>query len=96
MAITFVQQKKRQQILIFIVVGVAIVTLFVLWFGFFVSAPKEASSSFFLPAPRETSVDFTIFESPVFQELGSPFAPLEVPVKTEKANPFIRSQSIPR
>ncbi len=93
MAITFVQQKKRQQIMVFVVAGVAMVTLLVLWFGFFASAPKEASSSFFLPAPRETSVNFAVFEDPVFQELGSPFAPLEVPAKTEKANPFIRQQS---
>ncbi len=93
MAITFVQQKKRQQILVFIVAGTAILTLFVLWFGFFSSAPKEASSSFSLPSPREISIDFGVFENPVFQELGSPAVPLEVPAKTEKANPFIRQQS---
>lgn len=90
MSITFVQQKRRQQILIFIVVGMAVFTLLVLWFGFFASTPKEAGSSFFLPTPREVSIDFTVFETPVFQELGSPLAPLELPAKTEKANPFIR------
>ncbi|HEY4476043.1 MAG: hypothetical protein UY24_C0001G0042 [Parcubacteria group bacterium GW2011_GWA1_48_11b] len=90
MAITFVQQKKRQQILVFVVAGMAIITLFVLWFGFFSSAPREASSSFSLPSPREVSIDFGVFENPVFQELGNPFAPVEIPAKTEKANPFIR------
>ena len=93
MAITFVQQKKRQQILVFIVAGTAIVSLLMLWFGFFVSVPKEASSSFSLPPPREIGIDFGVFENPVFQELGSPAAPLEVPEKTEKTNPFIRQQS---
>ena len=90
MAITFVQQKKRQQILVFVVAGMAIITLFVLWFGLFSSAPREASSSFSLPSPREVSIDFGVFENPVFQELGNPFAPVEIPAKTEKANPFIR------
>ena len=90
MAITFVQQKRRQQILVFIVGGMAALTLLVLWFGFFASAPKEAGSSFFLPAPRETTIDFTVFENPVFQELGSPSVPPEVPAETEKPNPFIR------
>ena len=90
MAITFVQQKKRQQILVFVVAGMAIITLFVLWFGFFSSAPREASSSFSLPSPREVSIDFGVFENPVFQELVNPFAPVEIPAKTEKANPFIR------
>lgn len=92
MAITFVQQKKRQQILVFVGAGVAAFTLLVLWFGFFASAPKDAGSSFFLPAPREAGIDFTVFENPVFQELGSPFPPPEVPEKTEKPNPFIRQQ----
>ncbi|MBI2452911.1 MAG: hypothetical protein HYV55_01660 [Parcubacteria group bacterium] len=90
MAITFIQQKKRQQILVFLVAGMAILALLVLWFGFFSSAPREASSSFSLPSPREVSIDFGVFENPVFQELGSPFPPVEVPAKTEKANPFIR------
>lgn len=93
MAFTFVQQKKRQQILVFIVAGMAMLTLLVLWLGFFASTPKEAGSSFFLPTPREISIDFTVFESSVFQELGSPLVPLEVPAKTEKKNPFIRQQS---
>lgn len=92
MAFTFVQQKKRQQVLVLIVVGMAMFTLLVLWFGFFASAPKEAGSSFFLPAPRETNIDFTVFESPVFQELQSPSVPPELPAKTEKPNPFIRQQ----
>lgn len=92
MAFTFVQQKKRQQILVLIVVGMAVFTLLVLWFGFFASAPKEAGSSFFLPVPRETNIDFTVFESQVFQELQSPSAPPEIPAKTKKANPFIQSK----
>lgn len=70
--------------------GFAIVTSLVLWFGFFSSAPKKASSSFFLPPPQEINIDFGVFEHPVFQELGAPFAPLQIPEETQKANPFIR------
>lgn len=90
MAITFVQQKRRQQMLVFAALLVVVFTGTVLWFGFFSSAPKEASSSFFLPPPREVQMDFTVFENPVFEELGSPIAPSEIPKKTGKKNPFIR------
>jgi hypothetical protein len=91
MAITFIQQNKRQKILVLVVLIVGAVAIVVLLLGFFGSVPKEAASSFSLPPTHETKIDFQVFDTPAFQELGAPAPPLQLPEKTKKANPFLHS-----
>jgi len=88
MAITFIKKRKKQKYLVLIVLGVVVVSLIILWRGYF---KKEAP----LPTPavsgphREIKVDFGILENPFLKEI-QPFEkipPFEG--ETGRENPFL-------
>ena len=69
MAITFTQQQKRQKYLVFVLAGVVLLSLIVLWRGFLAS-PTPSS----VPAPkpevfRKIEIDFNVFEHPFFANI---------------------------
>ncbi len=71
MAITFAQQKRKQQYLLLALAGVALLTLIVIWTGFFKTEPS-ASPAVFLPAkPPEVKIDLTTLKSLAVQGLDS-------------------------
>jgi len=76
MAITFLEQKKTQRNLIFVLIGVFLITAFVIWQGFF---KKETGIPFpkgEKPVPQEIKIDFEILKNPLLQSL-QPFPEIE-------------------
>lgn len=91
MAITFLEQRKKQQNLLPILVGVLLITAFVMWWGYFrdsSSTVEVMETDIFFPSSK-IEIDFSIFEKPWFDN----FEPFE---KTSafhgekgKENPFV-------
>ncbi|MFH1643241.1 MAG: hypothetical protein ABH967_01225 [Patescibacteria group bacterium] len=93
MAITFLEQKKKQEKLLPILVGVLLITALVVWWGYFKKSTSEISTEIegfevFLPTSK-VEIDFSIFEKPWFDN----FEPFEKSPIFEgekgKENPFI-------
>jgi hypothetical protein len=92
MAITFLQEKKKQKYLIYIFILIIVATFLILWLGFFrkpqitpeIVAPTGVSESW-----QKIEIDFKILENPLFQSLKDfeKIPPLEGAVGRE--NPFI-------
>lgn len=95
MAIVFAQQKKRQNILIIILITSLIVTGFVLYFGFF-KERKTPTELYYeentQAAQEEIKIDFSVLENPLLKDL-QPFSEIQ-PYNTStgaigRENPFL-------
>lgn len=91
MAITFLEQRKKQQNLLPILVGVLLITAFVMWWGYFrdsSSVVEVVEIDIFSPSSR-IEINFSIFENPWFDN----FEPFEKAPAFEgekgKENPFV-------
>ena len=88
MAITFLEKRQRLQYLIPILVGALLVTLFVIWQGFFV---KETISIIIEPLmrpPKKIEINFPLLKDPIFQIL-QPFEKISPPEEgIGRENPF--------
>ena len=89
MAITFTQQKKRQSILMIVLGGAAIVTAIVLWQGFFAQNIGGAEQKIIIPPPSKVTIDFFVFEHPIFETPKvQPKEPI-LPEEVGRENPFL-------
>ncbi|MCH8986836.1 hypothetical protein IIA94_01565 [Patescibacteria group bacterium] len=91
MAITFIQQKKRQRYFVTaLLVVVAIGALFFgsqfLQKGTFLLLPVLELTSLF---EKDIDINFEILDTPVLQELGSPPESIPLPEPSERVNPFV-------
>lgn len=87
MSITFLPEDRKQKYLVLLLGSLCVLALLVVWFQFF----RESSFPFFETQPeppRQITIDFTIFEDPVFLELGNPRPPIPLPDTVGKTNPF--------
>lgn len=97
MAIIFQQQKKQQQILILILAFVLLVTVFVVWRGFFKKDSTNFSQDSFSGALKEeVKINFYVLNSPLLKELQlfpsiEPFKEEATPTekKVGRENPFL-------
>ena len=92
MAINFLQQKKKQKIVLVGFVLVVLVTSVVLWRGFFTTAqvPQILQSSGGQSFKR-ADIDFTLFTNPIFEKIPAPLPPAPFPENIGRANPFLPS-----
>ena len=92
MKIILLPVQNRQKYLLWGLVGLVLIGGAVVWYGYF----REETISIFQPKipppPKEITLDFSIFEHPIFQELGAPFDQILAPKPTERINPFIPIQ----
>lgn len=98
MAIVFVKQNKKQKTLIFILIASLIITVAVLWFGFF--REEKSASELYIEenteaAQEEIKIDFSVLENPLLKEFQSfsEIQPLEgstsTPGSAGRENPFL-------
>ncbi len=85
MAITFIQQKKRQKYFLAALAAVALITAFVLWQGF---VADLGSDSALIESPQEVVLRFEVLESEALNKLENPRVELTLPSETGKINPF--------
>lgn len=87
--VTFIEEKKKQKRLIYIMAVALLITFFVLWQGFLRQSgviPKEGVMPVEL---KKVEIDFAILESPVLKGL-SDFEPIsQFEEKIGRENPFL-------
>ncbi len=99
MAITFLKQQKIQKSLIFIFTAVILITIIVIWQGFFKKETEVLPEEIFLPLRKEIKINFEIFKNPVLEKL-QPFTEIEpfketisvegeIEEKLGRENPFL-------
>ena len=88
MAVTFIEQRKKQKYLIIGFLAIIVVTLIVLWLGYF-RKEKPPSPISVRTYYKEIKIDFTVLESPLLKEF-QPFGEI-TPFEAEKGrgNPFL-------
>lgn len=88
---SFTEQKKRQRLLIGIMVFSVSVTVLVLFFGFFggISFNTDSDVDVDVPPPSRITIDFAIFDNPLVQALPDPEEPEPFPEEIGRENPFI-------
>lgn len=88
MAITFLQQKKRQKRFILIFTGVILITLVVIWQGFFTKKEEALPIKILMP-PKIIQINLKALEDPKLQELQSFLEVTPLQEAIGRANPFI-------
>ncbi len=70
MAITFLEKRKRLRYLVPILAIVILITIFVVWYGFFLEEEEPLPEPIFQPpVGQEIEIDFQILRSPIFEQL---------------------------
>ncbi|HEA84397.1 MAG TPA: hypothetical protein ENI04_00210 [Candidatus Wildermuthbacteria bacterium] len=87
MAITFIQQKKRQKYFLAALSAVILITGFVLWQGFVSDVGTEGP---LIKPPQEVVLRFDVLESEALNRLENPGVELTLPTETGKGNPFLK------
>lgn len=87
MAVTFLQKKKIQRLLILALGVVVFITATVIWWGFFVTPPAP-TGGILLP-PLRVEVDTSILSHPILQELDEPGAKAQIPQDVGRDNPLL-------
>ena len=91
MAITYIEQKKSQKNLIFILIAVLLITGLIIWFAFFRKAKLLSTEQYTAPVKKEIQINFDVFKSDFFKNL-QPFStiqPLEEGIPIGRDNPFL-------
>ncbi len=88
MAITFVEETKRQRNLIIIFILLVLVTLSILWLGYFrkTNIPAEV----ILKQTKKIEIDLNFLENPLLEELTpiEKISPIEQGIEVGRKNPF--------
>lgn len=88
MKLKFLSREQRQKYLIWALIAMAVLGAVMVWYGYF----KEETISLFQPPPplpvQQISIDFRIFNNPVFEQLGSVPSEFPLPEDAERENPF--------
>ena len=90
MAITFVEKKKRQRILILALLAIFFLIAGVIWWGFFAGIVPFTKSV--IPAAQRIQVDMTILFHPVFQDLDEVKETTQILPEVGRDNPFLPLQ----
>ena len=88
MAVTFIQQKKTQRMLIIVLLGAIASVGAVLWWGFFF-AGGLSPANVTLPSPKKIELQADILSHPVLQELDEPREATVAPQGIGRDNPFL-------
>lgn len=89
MALTFLQKKKIQRTLILVLGAVVLVTISVIWWGFFTTAPVPEGG--IAPPPRRVEVNTGILSHPLLLKLDEPRAKTQIPSEVGRDNPMLPS-----
>ncbi|XOB40284.1 MAG: hypothetical protein ACKKMR_03175 [Candidatus Nealsonbacteria bacterium] len=88
MAITFQEQLKKQKNLVFIFLSLVLVTVFIIWWGYYYVG-EEPREELILKHFKKIEIDFELLENPLLDQLQpiEKIPPFEGEVGRE--NPFI-------
>lgn len=89
MAITFTQEKKKQRYLLLVLGLVFLVTLFIIWWGFFAQQKPAPSSMLPVYVSPEIDINWQVLDSPQLEELQLFEAILPPEEAIGRGNPFL-------
>ncbi len=91
MALTLLQRKKMQQVLILVLGAVLFITVTVLWLGFFKTEQvvPVGSQGAVTSQIQSVKVNFDVLSLPLLQELDVPAEPVLEPPLKGRDNPFL-------
>lgn len=69
MAVDFVEKKKKQRYLVFVVIGILAVSAVILWFGYFRTPKEEVSQEPVFIVKKNIRINFGLLESPLMKAL---------------------------
>ena len=70
MAITFLEQRKKQQKLIYILLGLILTVIAVVWWGLFSKTPQAVLRPIAtVPKPEKIEINFEVLKNPLLKEL---------------------------
>ena len=88
--VDFIEEKKKQKRLVYLVIAVLLTTFLVIWFGFFrkleVGLPKPPSAALEF---EKVEIDFSLLENPALRELESFEAIPQFEGDLGRKNPFV-------
>jgi hypothetical protein len=90
MAVNFIEKKKKQQYLLYIAVGILVVTFVILWFGYLNKPVQAPSSEEVIINKKNIVINYSILENPIIKAL-IPF--VETPLyqgQLGRDNPFLK------
>ncbi|MCH7551820.1 hypothetical protein IIC44_00200 [Patescibacteria group bacterium] len=87
MAISFVQKKKIQHLLVPILGAVIFITTAVIWWGFF-TTNNFAQQGILVPASR-VQINTSILFDPLLEKLDKPRAKTQIPSTVGRENPLL-------
>lgn len=92
MAITFLEQTKKQRNLIIILGIMILIIAFVIWNGFFAKVETPQEQIIFEPV-RKIEIDFNVFKNPLLGELEEfqsieEISPIATSTAMGRENPF--------
>ena len=92
MTLSLLQRKKIQQLLILVLGIVILVTVTVLWIGYFKKepAPVVELQGIVNPISKSVDINFGVLSLPLLQELDAPADPVLEPELKGRSNPFLR------
>jgi len=88
----FLQEKKKQKNLIYILLALVLITVVVVWKGLGGRAEETTiTEENFVPQREEIVLDFSVFNNPFLEEATffPVIQPLAEGVKTGRGNPFL-------
>jgi len=71
MAIVFTQQRKKEKILIFVLIGTLLLTAFIIWQGSLNKEEQYLYESNTALSQEQIKIDFNVLKNPVLKELQS-------------------------
>jgi len=90
MAVDFIEKKRKQKYLTYVVFGIAIITGLILWFGYFKEPGEEAGSEPVSISTRDVKIDYQVLENPFLKSL-TPFEKTpEYEGDLGRIDPFLR------
>jgi hypothetical protein len=71
MAIVFTQQRKKEKILIFVLIGALLLTAFIIWQGSLNNQEQYLYESDTVLSQEQIKIDFNVLKKPILKELQS-------------------------
>ena len=69
MAVDFIEKKKKQKSLVFVIVGIGLVALVILWFGYFNKSETSDEAKEVFVAKKNIRIRYEVLENPILDIL---------------------------
>ena len=90
MAVDFIQKNRKQKYLLFIVLGLAVVTFIILWFGYFNKEEELPTVEGVYIEKKNVKINYELLENPLLKELVPFESAPSYDGNLGRENPFVK------